>query len=502
MPQQVRHDKKKTQALPPPCFLGGEVYFLPMLKNTLILFIFALFSLPAHAQLEKLLPSSRGEIQISFAPLVKKVKPAVVNIYTKRVVNARVVNPFFNDPFFAPFFQNQMGGLTRQRVENSLGSGVIVKPDGLVVTNSHVIKGAEEIVVLLSDGRELPAKILLVDEPSDLGLLQIETKGEVMPYAPLKNTDDLEVGDLVIAIGNPFGVGQTVTSGIVSALARSSLNITDYNFFIQTDAAINPGNSGGPLVDMQGNVVGINNAIYSKDGGSLGIGFAIPSDMVLSVLNARSQGAVTEGGKVVRPWMGLATQNVTSEIAESLGLTKPQGALVVDVHPQSPAAKAGIKQGDLITAVNGKNVTDASEVQFRMATIGMGADVTLTLNRKGAANDISFRTIAPPEVPKRDKRTIKSENLFMGVSVCNLSPALQAEMGDNLPEKGVVICDIAQGALASRFLRVGDVLTAINQQDVTNSADVVRVTSQAGNNGAIYRISFIRGGRSQTISIR
>ncbi|MBI1326219.1 MAG: Do family serine endopeptidase [Alphaproteobacteria bacterium] len=471
--------------------------YAPLVLFTLIL----VFNLPAAAQLGKLLPSSKEEIQLSYAPLVKKIKPAVVNIYTKRVVNARVVNPFFNDPFFAPFFQNQTGGLTRQRVESSLGSGVIVQPDGIVVTNSHVIKAAKEVVVALSDGREFPAEVLLIDEPSDLGLLKINAKA-ALPYAPLKATDELEVGDLVIAIGNPFGVGQTVTSGIVSAMARSNLNITDYNFFIQTDAAINPGNSGGPLVDMQGNVVGINNAIYSRDGGSLGIGFAIPADMVLSVLAAKTSGAVTASGKIVRPWLGISAQNVTSEIADTLGLSRPQGALIAGLHDASPARKAGIKQGDLITKINDREILDSSEVGFRLATIPVGSNVKMTISRKDGEKEFILTAIAPPEIPKRDQQNLAAETLFKGVSVCNLSPALQAEMGPDLvPDKGVVVCDIAQTSLAGRILKTGDVLVSINQRPVTAARDVEKLGQDAQKAG-VYRLTFQRQGREQTITIR
>jgi serine protease Do len=233
----------------------------------------------AFAQ-DKVVPDNKQQIEFSFSPVVKRISPAVVNIYTKTMVTSRI-SPFGNNPALNQLFgQNFNGGLTRQHIESSLGSGVIVEQDGVVVTNSHVVKDAQEISVVLGDGREFDAKVSLSDPHSDLAILRIDPKGEKLPFAPLKASETLEVGDIVLAIGNPFGVGQTVTSGIVSALARSSLNISDYNFFIQTDAAINPGNSGGPLVAMDGGVVGINSAIYSQSGGSLGIGFAIPSEMV------------------------------------------------------------------------------------------------------------------------------------------------------------------------------------------------------------------------------
>jgi serine protease Do len=282
-----------------------------------------------EADASKIVPDSRAAIQMSFAPVVKKVAPAVVNIYTKRVVTQRL-SPFMDDPFFRQFFGNAFqlnrGGVTRDRVENALGSGVIASADGLVVTNAHVIKGADEIQVVLPDGREFDAHVTLTDAPSDLALLRISAPGEKLPFVTLKPSENMEVGDLVLAIGNPFGVGQTVTSGIISALARSSLNIENFNFFIQTDAAINPGNSGGPLVAMDGSVIGINTAIFSQSGGSLGIGFAIPSEMVATVVAAEKNGQAGDGG-VVRAWLGVTTQAVTPEIAESLGFKTPHGIM-------------------------------------------------------------------------------------------------------------------------------------------------------------------------------
>jgi len=262
---------------------------------------------PALAENPKIVPAGRNQVNLSFAPLVKQVAPAVVNIYTKRTVT-RSAHPFINDPFFQQFFGGNLapdlgGGLTRKQVEGALGSGVIIDADGIVVTNAHVIRGADEISIVLSDGREFPATLSLKDDHSDLAILRVDTDGEKLPAARLRSSEDMEVGDLVLAVGNPFGVGQTVTSGIVSALSRSSLNISDYNFFIQTDAAVNPGNSGGPLVAMDGGVVGINTAIYSQSGGSLGIGFAIPSEMVQTVVAAEANGQGGERG-VLRPVAG------------------------------------------------------------------------------------------------------------------------------------------------------------------------------------------------------
>ena len=264
-------------------------------------------------------PSSRAEIQLSFAPLVKQVAPAVVNIYTHTVVTQQQpLSPLFNDPFFRQFFGDDFFGKPVERDQNALGSGVLVRADGLVVTNVHVIKGAQEIKVVLSDGREFTAKPVTVDDQTDIALLKIDPAGAELPVLELADSDALEVGDLVLAIGNPFGVGQTVTSGIISALARTQRGINDYGFFIQTDAAINPGNSGGALVTLDGRLAGINTAIVTRTGGSVGIGFAIPANMVRTVI-----AAVDNGGQVVRPWIGATGQPVTAELAEGFGLAHP-----------------------------------------------------------------------------------------------------------------------------------------------------------------------------------
>ncbi len=292
---------------------------------------------------DRAVPETGAQVTLSYAPVVKKISPAVVNIYTKRIVQERV-NPFMADPMFQRFFGNLgQNGLTRERLQSALGSGVILEPNGLIITNAHVVKNAQEIMVVLSDRREFSAKVSLIDEPSDLAIVHVETKGELLPHANLVPSENLQVGDIVLAIGNPFGVGQTVTSGIVSALARSSLNINNFNFFIQTDAAINPGNSGGPLVDMNGGVVGINSAIFSNSGGSLGIGFAIPAEMVATVIAAEKAGG--DGKTIQRAWVGISGQQVTGDIAESLGLSRPAGVLITNIHPASPLLKEGMQVG-------------------------------------------------------------------------------------------------------------------------------------------------------------
>src|SRR5262252_9162958 len=300
---------------------------------------------------ERHVPGSPAEMMASFGPVVQRVAPMVVNVYAAKVVANR--NPFADDPFFRRFF-DLPGQMPREQVQRSLGSGVIVDPSGLVVTNNHVIEGADEVKVALADKREFEATLVLKDARSDLAVLRLKNGREQFPAIELSNSDDLQVGDLVLAIGNPFGVGQTVTHGIVSALARTQVGITDFQFFIQTDAAINPGYSGGALVDATGRLVGINTAIFSRSGGSQGIGFAIPVNMVRGVI------ASAQGGSTVvrRPWLGAKLQVVTPEIAEGLGLKRPSGALVTSITPKSPAARGGLKSGDLLVAVDSQVVDD------------------------------------------------------------------------------------------------------------------------------------------------
>lgn len=456
------------------------------------------------------IPSSPAQVQLSFAPVVKKVAPAVVNIYAKKVVTRRV-NPFLDDPFFGQFFsQGFGGGLSRQQVESALGSGVIIEPSGVVVTNAHVVRDAQEIVAVLSDGQQFDARVSISDEKSDVAILRLETEGKRLPFASLKPSEGMEVGDIVLAVGNPFGVGQTVTSGIVSALARSSLDISDYNFFIQTDAAINPGNSGGPLVDMTGGVVGINTAIYSKSGGSLGIGFAIPSEMVASVVAAEKTGAkdrAQEGDEpktiktVARPWIGVHGQEVTADIADSLGLDRPKGVMVSRIHPASPARAAGLKVGDVVTAINGHDIRDPAEMKFRLATVPMGSDAQLTVLRKGDERTIVISAAPPPEDPPRDESKLEGAHPLSGISVANLNPAVSAELGIDTDAEGVVVTNVPAGNRAGYFLRPGDRIVALGTDTISDVGDIKRELRQAESRG-VFAITIDRGGRETQIVIR
>lgn len=446
------------------------------------------------------IPSSREQVMLSFSPLVKQVSPAVVNIYTKRVVTKRY-NPFGNDPFFQQFFGRGFGGgLSRQQLESSLGSGLLVDSKGVVVTNAHVIKEAQEISVVLNDGREFDAELSLADEKSDLAILRItDSKGEKLPFARLKPSENLEVGDIVLAIGNPFGVGQTVTSGIVSALARSSLNINDFNFFIQTDAAINPGNSGGPLVAMDGGVVGINTAIYSRNGGSLGIGFAIPSEMVQTVIAAEKNGASNVG--VARPWIGVSGQAVTSDIADSLELNRPRGVLVSGLHKTSPAKKAGLKVGDVILAINGKEINDPAEMKFRLATVPIGETAILVVLHRGDKKSVRIKAMEPPEDPPRNETKLEGAHPLNGVVVGNLNPRVGVEFDIESDREGVVVLEVNRRNRAGRLVSPGDIIVSINNDEIDDIKDLKRELSQAQRRG-VFDMVIERDSRQSHILIR
>ena len=347
-----------------------------MIHRLLAAAIFSVAALQSGIAQDRRVPTSPTELRYSYAPVVQKVTPSVVNVYAARVVENR--NPFMEDPFFRRFFGGGGGGMPQQ-VQRSLGSGVIVDAGGLVMTNNHVIEGATEVKIALADKREFEAEIVLKDSRTDLAVLRVKDGREKFAAIDIGNSDELQVGDVVLAIGNPFGVGQTVTHGIVSALARTQVGITDYQFFIQTDAAINPGNSGGALVDLAGRLIGVNTAIFSRSGGSQGIGFAIPVNMVKVVVASAKGGGTT----VKRPWLGAKLQNVTPDIAESLGLKRPAGALVATVMEKSPAARAGLKTGDLIIAIDGQTVDDQNAFDYRFATKALGGTAQIGMVRGG-----------------------------------------------------------------------------------------------------------------------
>jgi Do/DeqQ family serine protease len=449
---------------------------------------------PAMAQsqtVERRVPNP-GELRLSYAPVVARVAPAVVNVYAAKVVQNQ--NPLFDDPIFRRFFGVPGGGGGRQ-VQHSLGSGVIVDPSGLIVTNVHVIEGADEVKVSLADKREFEAAIVLKDKRTDLAVLRIKDAHERFPTLELANSDALEVGDVVLAIGNPFGVGQTVTHGIVSALARTQVGVSDYQFFIQTDAAINPGNSGGALVDMSGRLAGINTAIFSRSGGSQGVGFAIPANMVRVVVASAKSG----GGEVKRPWLGARLQQVTADIADSMNLKRPTGALIASVTPESPAAQAGLKAGDVIVSVDGQEVDDSNAFDYRFATKPLGGTANVGVLRAGRALAVAVALRTAPEMP-RDEITIRTRSPFSGAKVANLSPALADELqidnGNDNANDGVVILDVDNGSYASNLgFQRGDVIVSVNGEKVAKTRDLDRLTKDPSR---AWRIVIRRGGQQIT----
>jgi Do/DeqQ family serine protease len=430
-------------------------------------------------------PSSPGEIKLSFAPVVKRVTQAVVNVYAARIVQDRV--PLFDDPIFRRFFGGGSDG-PREQVQRSLGSGVIVDASGLVVTNNHVIENADQIKVALADKREFDADLVLKDARSDLAVLRLKGGRERFTPVDFGDSDALQVGDLVLAIGNPFGVGQTVTHGIVSAVARTQVGITDYQFFIQTDAAINPGNSGGALVDLSGRLVGINTAIFSRSGGSQGIGFAIPANMVKAVVASAKGGASV----VRRPWLGAKLQVVTPEIAESLSLKRPVGALVNTITPKSPAARGGLRTGDLITEVDAQPIDDPNAFDYRFATKPLGGQTQVTVIRGGREVKVTIPLETAPE-GSREETVIKTRSPLLGAKVANLSPAVAEELRLDSSVEGVAVTEVEGGSVAQSFgFQKGDIVVNINNAKIATMQDLLRATSQPAR---LWRLTIVRGGQ-------
>ncbi|MDR6430769.1 DegQ family serine endoprotease [Brucella pseudogrignonensis] len=441
---------------------------------------------PAPVQ-GKHIPLSRGDMQLSFAPLVKETAPAVVNVYAARQVQQRP-SPFAGDPFFEQFFGKQFGGTGKPRTEQSLGSGVIVDSSGIVVTNNHVIKDADEIKVALSDGRQLESKVLLRDETTDLAVLKIEAK-EKFPVVSLGNSDDVEVGDLVLAIGNPFAVGQTVTSGIVSAQSRTQVGVSDFDFFIQTDAAINPGNSGGGLIDMRGRLIGINTAIYSRSGGSVGIGFAIPSNMVRAVVDAALSGSTS----FERPFIGATFQNITPDVAESLGMDKSFGVLVTAVTKGGPAEQAGLKVGDVVLSVQDVRADNIDVLGYRLSTAGIGNTVTLDIVRNGKDSKLPVKLAKEPEAKPQQKQTIKGDNPFEGAVVEEITPAMASKMRLREGSRGVIVTDVIVNSQAAQLgLRQRDIIRGINGNPIRTINDLT--TALNGGRGLAWRLEVERNG--------
>ncbi len=444
--------------------------------------------IPPLAQPTRAAPGDAATMKVSFAPVVKKAAPAVVNISAKRVVRAQV------DPFWQFFGM----GAPRERVEGSLGSGVIVRADGVIITNNHVVENGQEITVGLNDRREFPAKVLLADPRTDLAVLKIDVGAERLPTLAIDDSGEAQVGDLVLAIGDPFGVGQTVTNGIISALNRSTDPNGDAgNAYIQTDAAINPGNSGGALVDMDGDLIGVNSFILSRSGSSAGVGFAIPAAMVRRIVETAAGG----GHALVRPWLGARTQTVTPEIARSLGLSAPQGALVADIWPNGPAQRAGLRQGDVILSVDGKPAVDAAAISYAVGSSRPGQTLKLGVRRdNGAEQTLTLRAEPPPATPARDERLLSGRNPFDGATVVNVSPAVADELGiDAFAARGVMVLKIGRGFAMNAGLRPGDVIKRVNGRDIGTVGELASVVGQGG--GA-WQVTIVRDGQEITGNFR
>jgi Do/DeqQ family serine protease len=447
----------------------------------------------AQAQLREP-PPSLAALQYSYAPIVKKAAPAVVNVYVRQRVRT-FSSPFANDPFFQHFF-GQGFGVPRERIQSSLGSGVIISADGVIVTNTHVVKGGAdtEIRVALSDKREFDAKIVAQDDKTDLAVLKIEGgNGGSFPFLEFADSDKLEVGDVVLAIGNPFGVGQTVTSGIISALTRTEMAQSESQVFIQTDAAINPGNSGGALVDMTGKVVGINTMIFSQTGGSVGIGFAIPSNLVRLVAdNAMA------GRKIERPWIGAQLETVSREMAQSLGLERVSGAVVVRLTDGGPAHKAGLALGDVIVQVDSFDVADSHSVHYRMTTRGIGNTAKLRVIRKREVIEIALPLTAAPKPGRDDLRNLSGNHPFDGARVSNILPSVADELSLTETE-GVVIVAIRSGGIAARLgFQPGDVILQVGQSKITDVVSLDEITREPQRT---WRVSIKRGGRVMQLQL-
>ncbi|MGH6994016.1 MAG: Do family serine endopeptidase [Caulobacteraceae bacterium] len=428
------------------------------------------------------IPPNAQTMNLSFAPIVKLVAPAVVNVYSRRVVRTQL------DPFWGLF-----AGIPRSTIEQSLGSGSIVRSDGVILTNHHVIAGAEEIMVVTADRRQWPAKVILDDPRADLAVLKIDAKGESLPTIAIDAADQPKVGDLVLAIGDPFGVGQTVTNGIVSALARSDVETNNYASFIQTDAPINPGNSGGPLVNMAGDLIGVNTAIVSSSGASAGIGFAIPAAMAKQVVDA-ALGGVHE---VVRPWLGVKSQTLTEEMAQSLGLSTPEGVVAAEVWPSGPAARAGIAQGDVIVSVDGAAVNDPGSLQYQVATHAPGDVLSVVVRHNGGpARTLQVRVSAPPDVPAPDLRTIGGNNPFSGAKVVNFSPAEAYQIGvDPFSGRGVLVESVGPGLAQNIGIQPGDFIREVNGRPISSTAQLAAALSAGAGQ---WVITLERDGRTIT----
>jgi serine protease Do len=444
-------------------------------------------------------PSQIIETSKAFSEIANSVSPVVVNISTTKIVK-REAPSFFDDPFFNFFGPSYDFNLPKKWKEQSLGSGVIVSGDGYIITNNHVIEQAEEIKVTLYDKKSFKGKIVGSDPKTDIAIIKINADN--LPAAVWADSDKLQVGEFVLAIGNPFGLSHTVTMGIISAVGRASVGITDYEDFIQTDAAINPGNSGGPLVNIKGEVIGINTAIFSKTGGYQGIGFSVPSNLVRSVMED-----LIKYGKKTRGWLGVSIQRLTPELAEKFGIKNSDGALVGDVLKGSPAEKASMMRGDIVLEYNGKKVKDADSLRNTVAQTKAGSQVNIKILRKGKEYNLTATITESPKEPGEAKIESVPEDArrgeaLAGLEVIELTKEIAHQLGLNRDEKGVVILKVEAGSAADEAkLRKGDVIQEIDTKKVASINDFNKIAS-AIKPDAIVLLFINRGGQKFYTAIK
>jgi serine protease Do len=445
-------------------------------------------------------PVNRGPLENgSFSNVVKRVAPSVVKITTstkaRKVATSADPFPGFDHPMLRQFFGGRVPEI-QQPPQSGLGSGVIISADGYIATNNHVVQGADEVIVALDDGRELKAKVVGRDPQTDIAVIKVDANN--LPAVTFADSNKIEVGDRVLAIGNPFGIGETVTTGIVSAMSRRPGLGLDYEDFVQTDAAINPGNSGGALVDVEGRLIGINTAILSRNGGFQGVGLAVPANLVSQVADG-----LVKHGKVVRGYLGVGAQDLTPALAETMGLKTQRGALIADVQPDTPASKGGLKNGDVITAVDGQPIEDAHKLTFAVGAVSPGTKLELEVLRDGNTETVTVTTAERPGDLARSGRggrgsgpedlANNDEGVLNGVTVNDIAPEMRRQL--NLPArlKGAVITNVEPDSAAAKAgVRAGDVILEINRQPVTSAQDAVELSAKADGRKTLLRL-FSRG---------
>lgn len=447
---------------------------------------FAFFSGEKATSEAKQSPKSIEQIRYSFAPIVNKIAPSVVNIYTKKKIHIGSFSPFRHDPFFSFFFDHhEPRGQYREQLENALGSGVIISDSGTIITNNHVIDLATDIVVVFQDQSSCEANLIAADKKQDLALLECKDK-EIAKFSHINfaDSDKVEVGDLVLAAGNPFGVGQTVTSGIVSGLARSTSGIGG-EYYIQTDASINPGNSGGALVDINGDLVGINTLIFSRSGGSHGIGFAIPSNRIKAFINNINHAE----GRVINPWLGAVVKDLESDAAEALGVQT--GVIISSIRNMSPLEKLAIKEGDVITKINNHIITNVSDFEYRLSLVPLNSEIEIEYINQQQIRRIKVKVGDAPQVPAPDYHQISGQNVLSGAELANLSPFFEEKFNINLMEMPkllathsnlIVITKIENNSHSFHFgLKPGDLIININGKKLSNPSQASKLLKSGQN---------------------